>query len=56
MAAIAGALGVTLAKPGAYRLGNGPSPTADDIGPSLRLFWRAAAVTLGAMLVAREIL
>src|SRR5207245_2295964 len=43
MAAMAGALGVVLEKPGAYRLGEGRPPTAADIGVSLRVVAVAAA-------------
>jgi adenosylcobinamide-phosphate synthase len=46
MAAMAGALGVTLAKPGAYRLGDGPAPTAHDVVRSVRVMATAAALTL----------
>lgn len=49
MSAMAGALGVTLEKPGAYRLGDGRPPAATDIGPSIRLVLLAAAVALGVM-------
>ena len=51
MAAMAGALGLTLEKPGAYRLGAGALPAAADVGRSLRVFGVAAGVSLG-MLVA----
>ena len=37
MAAMAGALGVTLAKPGAYSLGHGREPDVGDIARALRL-------------------
>jgi len=46
MSAMAGALGVTLEKPGAYRLGEGPLPTAQDIERSIRVFAAASAVSL----------
>jgi adenosylcobinamide-phosphate synthase len=46
MAAMAGALGVTLAKPGAYRLGEGRAPTPDDIGRAVRVMATAAALAL----------
>jgi adenosylcobinamide-phosphate synthase len=46
MAAMAGALGVTLTKPGAYRLGDGPVPSADDITRAVRLMAVAAALAL----------
>jgi cobalamin biosynthesis protein CobD/CbiB len=51
MAAMAGALGLTLAKRGAYRLGDGRPATAADIGRAVRVFAWAAAVTVGALLV-----
>jgi len=44
MAAMAGALGVVLEKPGAYRLGEGRPPTDVDIGVSLRVVAVAAAL------------
>ena len=47
MSAMAGALGVTLEKPGAYRLGRGPLPAAEDIARSIRVFAAASAVSLG---------
>lgn len=46
MAAMAGALGVALEKPGAYRLGDGPAPTPDDITRAVRLLAVAAALAL----------
>jgi adenosylcobinamide-phosphate synthase len=46
MAAMAGALGVTLAKPGAYRLGAGRVPTPTDIGRAVRLMATAAALAI----------
>jgi adenosylcobinamide-phosphate synthase len=46
MAAMAGALGVTVAKPGAYRLGDGRVPTPDDIGRAVRLMAIGAALLL----------
>lgn len=42
MAAMAGALGVVLEKPGHYRLGRGPLPAARDIPRAVRLVLRAA--------------
>jgi adenosylcobinamide-phosphate synthase len=48
MSAMAGALGVTLAKPGAYTLGAGPAPTPDDIVRAVRLLAAAAALALPA--------
>jgi adenosylcobinamide-phosphate synthase len=53
MAAAAGALGVTLAKPGAYRLGEGRAPTAADVERGIRLVARAAVLALAALLGAR---
>ena len=52
MAAMAGALGVTLEKPGAYRLGHGPMPQPEHVGLSLRVFWRACGLTVAAVVVA----
>src|SRR5262249_59898270 len=46
MAAMAGALGVTLEKPGAYRLGAGALPAHSNVGRSLRGFGAAAGVSL----------
>ncbi|MBI4635184.1 MAG: cobalamin biosynthesis protein CobD [Candidatus Rokubacteria bacterium] len=48
MAAMAGALDVTLEKPGAYRLGDGPLPRPSDIPRSVRLMVTAALLTLAA--------
>ncbi len=42
MAAMAGALGVTLEKPGHYVLGDGRPPQAGDVVRSVALLWRAA--------------
>lgn len=53
MAAMAGALGVSLEKPGAYRLGHGPLPTARDIQRSTRVMLVAAAFSLAAGLMLR---
>ena len=50
MAAMAGALGVTLEKPGAYRLGAGALPISADIARSLRLLRTAICVSLGVLL------
>ena len=52
MAAMAGALGVTLEKPGAYRLGAGALPVAADVGRSLRIFGVAVCVSLGVLVAA----
>lgn len=46
MAAMAGALGVTLEKRGHYRLGDGPRPDPDAIDRALRAARWAAALTL----------
>jgi adenosylcobinamide-phosphate synthase len=49
MAAMAGALGVTLAKHAAYRLGEGRAPVADDITRAIRVMAAAAALALPAV-------
>jgi len=49
MAAMAGALGVTLAKPEAYTLGAGPAPTSADITRAVHLLAVAAALALPAI-------
>jgi adenosylcobinamide-phosphate synthase len=46
MAAMAGALGLTLAKPGVYGLGRGEEPVAADIGRALGLLRRAIVLIL----------
>ena len=46
MAAMAGALGVALEKPGAYRLGDGRPPTADDVARAVGVMALAAALML----------
>jgi adenosylcobinamide-phosphate synthase len=51
MAAMAGALGVTLEKPGVYRLGTGALPGVADVERTLRIFAAAVCVSL-AVLVA----
>jgi adenosylcobinamide-phosphate synthase len=51
MAAMAGGLGLTLAKRGAYRLGDGRPPAASDIARAVRVFAWAAALTFGALLL-----
>jgi cobalamin biosynthesis protein CobD/CbiB len=48
MAAMAGALGVTLEKRGAYRLGEGPGPAPADIGRAVRVVAAAAALVISA--------
>lgn len=45
MAAVAGALGVTLEKPGVYRLGRGALPVPTDIGRSVTLTLVGAGLT-----------
>jgi len=50
MAAMAGALGVTLEKPGTYRLGAGALPVPADIARSLRLLTAAICVSLGVLI------
>ena len=50
MAAMAGALGVILEKPGAYRLGAGALPIPTDIARSLRLLTAAICVSLGVLI------
>jgi adenosylcobinamide-phosphate synthase len=49
MSAIAGALDVTLEKPGAYRLGDGRAPRAEDIARSVRIVAIAAALLTVAL-------
>jgi len=51
MAAMAGALGVTLEKRGHYRLGDGPPPDVAVLDLAVGVFSAAAAVTLAAALV-----
>jgi adenosylcobinamide-phosphate synthase len=51
MAAMAGALGVALTKPGAYRLGAGRSPAAADVARALRVFAGAAVVSVAVLLL-----
>lgn len=51
MAAMAGALGLTLAKRDAYRLGEGRPATADDVARAVRVIVWAAGLTLGALLL-----
>ncbi len=48
MAAMAGALGVTLEKPGEYRLGDGPQPDLEAMDRALRLNRWASALSLAA--------
>ncbi len=56
MAAMAGALGVTLEKPAAYRLGRGHPCTAADVERSIALATRAGGLALLGMLALRMIL
>jgi adenosylcobinamide-phosphate synthase len=52
MAAMAGALGVTLAKAGHYRLGDGPPPDVEAIDRALRVeAWAATLSLVGAALI-----
>ncbi|MBI2563054.1 MAG: cobalamin biosynthesis protein CobD [candidate division NC10 bacterium] len=53
MAAMAGALGVSLEKPSAYRLGSGPLPTARDIERAIRVMLAGAALALAVGLILR---
>ncbi len=50
MAAMAGALGVTLEKPGAYRLGSGPLPTVRHIHRAVVLMLFASGLLVAAAL------
>ncbi len=52
MSAMAGALGVALEKPGAYRLGAGDLPVAADIERSLRVLGAAVVVSLVVLIAA----
>ena len=52
MSAMAGALGVTLAKPGAYTLGAGPSPSPADISRAVHLLGIAAALAVTTVVAA----
>jgi adenosylcobinamide-phosphate synthase len=52
MAAMAGALGVTLEKAGAYALGAGPRPGPGDVGRSVGIVRMAALVSLGFLIAA----
>jgi adenosylcobinamide-phosphate synthase len=51
MAAMAGLLGVALDKPGHYRLGDGPAPTAAAIAAAWRVVTVAAALAAAAALL-----
>ncbi len=50
MAAMAGALGVTLEKPGAYRLGSGPLPTARHIHRAVQVMLVASGLSVAVAL------
>ena len=56
MAAMAGALGVTLDKPGAYRLGEGRAPGPADIELGIRLMVRAAVATLAVVVASMVVI
>src|SRR5262249_12826551 len=56
MAAMAGALGVTLAKVDHYRLGDGRLPVADDVRLAVRTMATAALITAGLLTIALGIL
>jgi cobalamin biosynthesis protein CobD/CbiB len=51
MAAMAGALGVTLEKRGHYRLGDGPPPDVTALDRAVRVFATAAALAFVAAIV-----
>jgi adenosylcobinamide-phosphate synthase len=55
MAAMAGALGVVLEKPGAYRLGLGRLPDARDISRAVRLMAVASVITVGVISLGRSV-
>jgi len=52
MAAMAGALGVLLEKPGAYRLGAGELPVVEDVDRSLRVLAAAVCVSFAVLIAA----
>jgi adenosylcobinamide-phosphate synthase len=52
MAAMAGALGVTLAKPGVYSLGRGDEPVVADVGRALALLRRAIVLVVLVAIIA----
>jgi adenosylcobinamide-phosphate synthase len=56
MSAVAGALGVTLEKLGAYRLGDGRLPRSTDIARAVRLVRVAGALTTGALIAAAALI
>lgn len=51
MAAMAGALGIALEKPGAYRLGEGPLPTVESIDRAVRVMVSASGLFLAVSLL-----
>ncbi len=51
MAAMAGALGVTLEKPGQYRLGDGPPPDLEAMDRAMRVTRWASGLSLGVTLL-----
>jgi adenosylcobinamide-phosphate synthase len=55
MSAIAGALSVTLEKPGAYRFEHGRPPAAPDVDRGIHLFWWSVGISLILMLSIRAI-
>jgi len=54
MAAMAGALGVALEKPGGYRLGSGELPTAGAIGRAVRVIVGASGFAVALLLAATQ--
>jgi adenosylcobinamide-phosphate synthase len=56
MAAMAGALGVVLERPGAYRFGRGRSPDAGDIRRAVRLMVAAAVIFIAVIGIGGSIL
>jgi adenosylcobinamide-phosphate synthase len=56
MAAMAGALGVTLDKPTAYRLGDGRAPRPSHVRRSVRIVARAAALALALLVSANALI
>jgi adenosylcobinamide-phosphate synthase len=52
MSAMAGALGVLLEKPGAYRLGAGELPVVEDVDRSLRVLAAAVCVSFAVLIAA----
>ncbi|MEX2148274.1 MAG: adenosylcobinamide-phosphate synthase CbiB, partial [Candidatus Rokuibacteriota bacterium] len=56
MAAMAGALGVRLEKPGHYVLGAGAAPTPEDIATAVRIMTVAATVAIASMALSAVLL